>query len=156
MKKYFLLKGIFFLLIIIGLFLEGISDIEFFSLKTKAAVSNFRERREEKVVKLIDSKTIETQDGKKIRLIGLDCEENQKKLKFLLGKEIEVELDFQELDLDGAILGYVFWEGLFINADFIRRGYCKVLISFPNIRYRDLFLQLEQEAKERKIGIWKQ
>jgi micrococcal nuclease len=37
----------------------------------------------------------------------------------------------------------------------IQEGYAQVIINPSNIKYKDLFLKLETEAREQDRGMWK-
>ena len=44
---------------------------------------------------------------------------------------------------------------LFVNATLIKAGYAQVMTIPPNVKYQDLFVKLEKEARENKRGLWK-
>jgi micrococcal nuclease len=41
-----------------------------------------------------------------------------------------------------------------VNSELIRRGYAHVMTIPPNVKYQDLFLRLQREAREQKRGLW--
>jgi len=53
------------------------------------------------------------------------------------------------------LLAYVYVDTLFVNAWLVKHGYAKVLTVPPNTRYRDLFEKLEEEARRKKVGLWR-
>ncbi len=45
---------------------------------------------------------------------------------------------------------------VFLNATMIRAGYAQMKILPPNIKFQELFSTLQEEAKERKRGLWEE
>jgi micrococcal nuclease len=43
---------------------------------------------------------------------------------------------------------------LFVNAWLVEHGYARVMTYPPNVKYADLFLKLEQKARESDKGLW--
>ena len=41
-----------------------------------------------------------------------------------------------------------------VNAELVRRGSAETMTIQPNVRYRDLFVTLEQEARDDRRGLW--
>jgi micrococcal nuclease len=41
-----------------------------------------------------------------------------------------------------------------INAELVRRGYAQVATFPPNVKYQELILRLQREAREAKRGLW--
>jgi micrococcal nuclease len=41
-----------------------------------------------------------------------------------------------------------------INAELVRQGYAQVATFPPNVKYQELFLRLQREAREAKRGLW--
>jgi micrococcal nuclease len=41
-----------------------------------------------------------------------------------------------------------------VNAELVRRGYAQVMTVAPNVRYQDLFLALQREARQSGRGLW--
>ncbi len=111
-------------------------------------------------------------DGKKekVRLIGVDAPEKDgpytKKepfsgeasaftKKMTEGKYVELKYDREKRDKYGRLLAYIYLEdGTFLNAELIKQGYAAVFRKF-RFQYRDDFIRYEQEAMERKRGLWK-
>src|SRR5207249_2410462 len=40
------------------------------------------------------------------------------------------------------------------NAELVRRGVAEVMTIQPNVRHRELFVSLEQEARDQRRGLW--
>jgi endonuclease YncB( thermonuclease family) len=56
-----------------------------------------------------------------------------------------------------AILSHLFeFEdyGIFFNALLVQEKYGQVMTIPPNVRYQDLFLKLQREAREKSKGLW--
>lgn len=178
------------------------------------------------VTRVVDGDTLQLSNGEKVRLIGIDCEENEydpseaayldrgKKWergpdslkrakasaeftrKLVQGKQVRLEYDVQRKDKYGRTLAYLFiplmpssrWAvsgdtGFFpskyvvdcpsdggyvcdlINASIVKNGYAKVMTppdgaagqvvsNPPNVKYAELFVKLEREAREQKRGLW--
>ena len=41
-----------------------------------------------------------------------------------------------------------------VNAELLRRGSAEIMTIQPNVRHRDLFVTLEQEARDDRRGLW--
>jgi len=113
-----------------------------------------------------------TEKGEKIRFIGVDTPESRKTFNkevgyygkeaknyvenLLRGKKVRLEYDVDGYDQYGRTLAYIYLEdGTFLNAKLIKEGYAKVMTVPPNVKYADLFVKLQKEARENKKGLWK-
>jgi micrococcal nuclease len=73
----------------------------------------------------------------------------------LEGKDVWLELDVQTRDAYGRLLAYVWLgDGAMFNVVILREGYAQVLTIPPNVRYVDLFLVCQREAREHRRGLW--
>ncbi len=114
----------------------------------------------------------DTDEGEKIRLIGVDAPESRNVFKkqqgyygteakeyltkLLKGKHVKLEYDVNRTDQYGRTLAYVYLEdGTFVNADLVKNGYAMVMTVPPNVKFADEFVKLQQEARENKRGLWK-
>jgi micrococcal nuclease len=71
------------------------------------------------------------------------------------GKDVSLELDVQTRDAYGRLLAYVWLrDGTMFNVVILREGYAQVLTIPPNVRYADLFLVCQREAREHRRGLW--
>lgn len=125
------------------------------------------------VVRVVDGDTIRVRiDGRteKVRYIGIDTPEVHHPVKgeqpggreaarlngqLVLGKHVRLELDLQERDRYRRLLAYVWVDDVMVNAELVRRGYAQVMTVPPNVRYQDLFLRLQREARESGRGLWR-
>lgn len=113
-----------------------------------------------------------TENGEKIRFIGINTPESRKVFNkeeeyfgkeaknyvehLLTGKKVRLEYDIDPLDIYGRTLAYIFMEdGTFLNAKLIKEGYAVVMTVPPNVKYADLFVKLQEEARENNRGLWK-
>jgi micrococcal nuclease len=74
--------------------------------------------------------------------------------KLVEGKRVRLEMDVEQRDRFQRLLAYVFVGGLFVNAELVKAGYATALIYSPNVRYHQLFLDLQEEAKVEHRGLW--
>jgi micrococcal nuclease len=130
------------------------------------------ERVQAQVVRVVDGDTIEVSiEGQTftVRYIGIDTPETKhpdkpvepfgpeaaaKNEELVGGKVVELEKDVSETDRYGRLLRYVYVGDLMVNAELVRLGYAQASTYPPDVKYQDLFLQLQQEAREANRGFW--
>ena len=130
------------------------------------------ERVRAKVARVVDGDTIEVEiAGKRytVRYIGIDTPETKhpqkpvewmgleaaaKNEELVGGKIVELEKDVSETDRYGRLLRYVWVGDLMVNAELVRLGFAQVSTYPPDVRYADLFLNLQREAREAGRGLW--
>lgn len=110
-------------------------------------------------------------EEEKIRFIGIDTPEarntGRTKIEYfgkeaskyverlLTGKKVRLEFDVQRYDRHKRTLAYIFLEdGTFLNAHLVKEGYATVATFPPNVKYVDLFVDLEKEARSKGKGMW--
>jgi len=71
------------------------------------------------------------------------------------GKRVRLELDVQHRDRYGRLLAYVWVDDLMVNAELVRQGYAQVMTVPPNVRYQQLFLKLQRDARAAGRGLWR-
>jgi micrococcal nuclease len=125
------------------------------------------------VVEVVDGDTIKVEiegDVCTVRYIGIDCPETrhpsepvgwmgpeatEANRQLVGGQVVYLERDVSETDQYGRLLRYVFLaDGLFVNAELVRLGYAQTSTYPPDVRYADLFLEMQQEAREAARGLW--
>ena len=135
------------------------------------------------VSKVIDGDTIQLSNGERVRLVGLDTPESSDNPKLrrdskrtgqdvkaiiemgkkateftkqlVEGRQVRLEFDVQQRDKYARLLAYVYLQdGTFVNAQILKAGYAQVMTMPPNVKYQDLFLNLQQEAREQRRGLW--
>ena len=151
-------------LIGLGILLAGIV-----SFVTSAQLDSVPAR----VKRVIDGDTIQVRfDGKThtVRLIGVDTPETKHPTKAvqhfgreasaftkaaLEGKTVLLQKDRtgDTVDRYGRLLRYVYLDGDNFNARLIREGYAHAYRRFPFSKRKE-FIQLEEQARRRGIGLW--
>lgn len=121
-------------------------------------------------MRVIDGDTIEVENGLKIRYIGIDTPELQsrgrqeqcfakeaknKNRELVEGKIIRLEKDVSETDRFGRLLRYVYLDNVLINEYLVKEGFAFAATFPPDVKYADLFLKSQQEAREQNKGMWK-
>ncbi len=119
---------------------------------------------------VIDGDTVVI-DGTTVRLIGIDApetnhpakpaqcyggESKEYALNMLGGRKVEYKTDknYSIKDKYNRLLAYLYVDGKLYNAEAIKNGYALAYTRFP-FKYLKKFVQLEAEAKENKLGMWK-
>lgn len=124
------------------------------------------------MTRVVDGDTIEVQLGGalyRVRYIGMDTPEltdSRPEVRALAqeatrvneslvgGKTVLLEKDVSETDRYGRLLRYVYVGELFVNAELVRLGYAQVATYPPDVKYQELFLELEREARQAGRGLW--
>ena len=127
-----------------------------------------------KIQEVIDGDTVRLANGELLRYIGLDTPEiNIKKdgrfiydpqpfaleakkqnRRLTEGKTVRLEFDVEKKDRYGRLLGYCFVDEVFVNAELIKQGLAALYTFPPNVKYADLFVKLQRQAREEKRGFW--
>lgn len=116
-----------------------------------------------KVSKIIDGDTIQLSNGQVVRYIGIDTPESkdcyanestEKNRELILGKEITMEKDMSEMDKYGRILRYIFVGDTFVNELLVKEGYAKAFPYPPDLKYKELFREAQEEARSNNKGLW--
>lgn len=124
------------------------------------------------VHKVIDGDTIEVSRGERVRLIGIDTPETHdpnrpagcfgiEASRFTAsvlapGTPVRLVGDAEQRDRYGRLLAYVYRraDGLFVNAELLRRGYAQLLTIPPNVAHTDEFAALARDARAGSQGLW--
>jgi endonuclease YncB( thermonuclease family) len=121
------------------------------------------------VVRVIAGDLLHLSTGEEVRLIGVETPETTPPEKpgqplgteasafatqLVEGKKVRLEFDVQRQDKSKRLLAYVYVGDLMLNTELVRQGYAQVAISPPNVKYQELFLQLQRDAREAKRGLW--
>ena len=135
---------------------------------------NQSESRNGKVLRVIDGDTllVDVEGSKeKVRLIGVNTPETRhpeigaqyfgkEASRYtegrLQGKRVRLETDVEERDQYGRLLAYVWLGDELFNATLIEEGMAQVMTVPPNEHYRDRFQQLQNEARKKGVGMWKE
>ena len=119
------------------------------------------------VVEVSDGDTLKLSDGKTFRLYGVNAPEVKEPFfeeakafteNLVLGKEISFEQETNyKVDKFGRTLGYIFVDGVNLNLELVRNGLARVVLyeKRAKIKYQDELLSAEQEAKVKRLEVWK-
>ena len=125
------------------------------------------------VLRVVDGETIAVRIGDRtetIRYIGMSAsavdlpakrkqsgarEAAEANRQFVEDQSVRLELDVQERDRDGRLLAYVYVGDLMVNAELVAQGLAKVTAVPPNVKYQELFLKLQREARLLQLGLWR-
>jgi micrococcal nuclease len=119
-----------------------------------------------KVRRVIDGDTFHVG----VRIIGVDTPETRHPRKpvgffgkeaaaflrkLIQGKMVRLELGRDPMDRYGRLLSYVYLpNGVFVNALLVAEGYARASPYRPNLKFADLFRELERKARATRKGIW--
>jgi micrococcal nuclease len=107
----------------------------------------------------------------RVRYIGMDTPETVKprapvecfgkkasaeNKRLVAGRDVRLVADAEARDRYGRLLAYVYRasDGLFVNAELVRRGYATPLSIAPNVRYAARFRELARDARGAGRGLW--
>ena len=125
------------------------------------------------VVRIVGGDTIHVRIGariEKVRYIGVNTPEvhhptsgeepggqeaSEVNRQLVAGKDVRLELDVQDRDRYGRLLAYAWIGDLMVNAELVKLGYAQVMTMPPNVRYQQLFLKLQRDAREAGRGLWR-
>jgi micrococcal nuclease len=124
------------------------------------------------VARVVDGDTIVLRGGERVRYIGMDTPESVKpgtpvqcyakaasheNERLVDGERVRLRYDAEREDRYGRTLAYVYRarDGVFVNAELVRRGYARQLTIPPNVAHAGLFRRLAAQARERGRGLWR-
>jgi micrococcal nuclease len=137
------------------------------------------------VSRAIDGDTLKLSNNERVRLIGIDTPEMHESEKLyrdsrksgqdaktiqalgkrsyaftrslVEGKTVRLEFDVEKRDKYKRLLAYVYLpDGTFVNAEIVKQGYASLMTYPPNVKYADAFRRLYQQAREQRLGLWKE
>ncbi|MBI2850703.1 MAG: thermonuclease family protein [Chloroflexi bacterium] len=121
--------------------------------------------------RVIDGDTIELQDGRHVRYLGIDTPEtvhptkpvqpfgpeaSARNTELVEGKTVYLQKGQRDIDEYGRFLRYVYVDGTFVNAELVAEGLARAYIFDTADWYSQTLVQLEQYAKLRQRGLWGQ
>jgi micrococcal nuclease len=148
------------------------SDTQIVQVSTTPAVIGEATESEEEalVTRVIDGDTIELQNGKRLRYIGIDSPETggdcfsreatEKNRELVLNKTVRLIKDVSETDRYGRLLRYVYVKDdvleteIYVNDALVREGFATAATFPPDIKFQGQFKDAEREARENKRGLW--
>lgn len=132
------------------------------------------EGERELVSRVVDGDTIELENGKTVRFVGMDTPEtvdprrpvgcfgkeasNETK-NLLTGKIVILQKDTSDTDKYGRLMRLIYLplqngEILFVNDYLVREGFARVKTYRPDVRFESRFSEAENQAKAQKKGLW--
>jgi endonuclease YncB( thermonuclease family) len=125
------------------------------------------------VVEVVDGDTIRVEvqgETYAVRYIGIDAPETKdpnRSVEWLgpeataanrslvAGKRVYLERDVSETDRFGRLLRYVYLpDGTFVNGELVRLGYAQASTYPPDVKYQDLLMAMQAEARGAERGLW--
>lgn len=125
------------------------------------------------VNRVVDGDTIELEDGRRVRYIGIDTPEtvdprrevgcfgkeaSDQNKDLVEGKTVILVKDVSDTDKYNRLLRYVYLEEerglLFVNDYLVRQGFAKASAYPPDVRFTEQFRLAEREAREANRGLW--
>jgi micrococcal nuclease len=124
------------------------------------------------VDQVYDGDTLRTEDGRKVRMIGIDAPEEDPtrgpvqcfgvpsatflRAELPRGTEITLVSDVESTDQYGRTLAYVYRndDARFMNAHMLRQGLVQAYRVPPNTANAGLFQDLQTEARDGRVGLW--
>jgi len=131
-----------------------------------------------RVVRVVDGDTVDVDSGVTVRYIGIDTPETRRQTSagwvatgdedgeeakkaneaLVMGKKVRLEYDVQKKDKYSRTLAYVFVQEnkkeIMVQTELLRRGLAFLYTLPPNVRYVDVFLAAQKEARKNKAGMW--
>ncbi|MCM3764722.1 thermonuclease family protein [Neobacillus niacini] len=130
------------------------------------------------VGRVVDGDTIETSDGRKIRLVGVNTPESTTRTEIygkeasnytkskLAGKQIWIQKDVSETDRYNRYLRIIWMDvptndldeteirTKMFNADLVLNGYAEPSTYPPDVKYSEYFVKFAREARKANKGLW--
>ncbi|MED2913946.1 thermonuclease family protein [Bacillus velezensis] len=153
--------------------LSGCQGISSINSETTEKTIDLSDKIEVTVIRVIDGDTfIADVNGKKerIRLILVDTPETVhptkevqpygKEASAFTKKELEnqtvfLEYDQKKRDKYNRLLAYVFLQdGTSFNKMLLEKGYARLAVFPPNVKYKNEYQKAEEIAQKKKLGLW--
>jgi len=121
------------------------------------------------VTRIVDGDTIKLDTGETVRYIGIDTPETkhpnepvgcygeaaaEKNSDLVLNKLVRLEKDVSETDRYGRLLRYVWIGDEMINEVLVKEGFARSASFPPDIMYQERFRTAEEEARDKRLGLW--
>jgi len=119
--------------------------------------------RSVKVNRVLDGDTIEIEGGERIRYLGINAPESgqpfsteatRENERLVAGRVVNLEFDVQTQDRYQRLLAYIWVGNMLVNKEIVKNGYAISETIQPNVKYQDLILEAQQEAREHCRGLW--
>lgn len=129
------------------------------------------------VTKVVDGDTIQLEDGRVVRYIGVDTPEtkdprkpvqcfgdkaSEENKKLVEDKMVKLEKDISETDRYDRLLRYVYvddpstgsGQAIFVNDYLVKEGFARSSSYPPDVKYQEVFRASEEEARNMDKGLW--
>lgn len=119
--------------------------------------------RSVKVIRVLDGDTIEIESGERVRYLGINAPESgqpfstestRENERLVAGRIVNLEFDVQTQDRYGRLLAHIWVGNMLVNKEIVKNGYAVSETIQPNVKYQDLILEAQQEARENCRGLW--
>ncbi|MGE5850070.1 MAG: thermonuclease family protein [Candidatus Methylomirabilota bacterium] len=116
-----------------------------------------------RVKQVYDGDTALLEDGRRVRYLGINAPEFREPFylkakrfneSLVQGREVRLEFDVERADAHDRLLAYVYVTNQMVNAELVRQGLAHAFFVGPGRRHNALFLRLQNEARQRRLGIW--
>ncbi len=119
-----------------------------------------------RIARVVDGDTFHCEDGRKVRLIGMDAPEvgqgaagraSREALRRMLprGRSVRLESDAAARDRYGRVLAYAWAAGRLVNEAMVRDGWAVLYTVPPNVRYVARLQRAQREARAAGAGLWR-
>ena len=123
------------------------------------------------VLRVIDGDTVELEDGRVVRYLGIDTpetvhpekpiecygpESTERNRELVEGKVVDLQSDVIDKDSYGRLLRYVFEGGTFVNGVLVWEGYAYAKSYGEELRLYQTLVQLQRSSEELGAGLWSQ
>jgi len=115
------------------------------------------------IVEVIDVDRLLLTTGDEVECLGIYIPHLGKKFKEEVSAEIQKLVGAKSLKLEfdstpkapsGKLSAYIYADDIFVNAELVRRGYGFLLPSSEKLKYGKYLIELENQAKAEKRGLW--
>jgi len=116
-----------------------------------------------RVKQVYDGDTVLLEDGRRVRYLGINAPEFREPFylkakrfneSLVQGREIRLEFDVERADAHDRLLAYVYVANQMVNAELVRQGLAHAFFVGPGRKHNALLLRLQNEARQRRLGIW--
>lgn len=116
------------------------------------------------VIGVIDGDTVELQDGRRVRLVGIDTPERGDAFydsasalteRLVLKKRVRLEYDRDQIDRYGRTLAFIWVGDQLVNREIVKEGWAWCYFYEGNLRHSRELLLAQHEAMNAHIGLWK-
>ena len=123
------------------------------------------------VLRVIDGDTVELEDGRVVRYLGIDTpetvhpekpiecygpESTERNRELVEWKVVDLQSDVIDKDSYGRLLRYVFEGGTFVNGVLVWEGYASAKSYGEELRLYQTLVQLQRSSEELGAGLWTQ